>query len=270
MKTADSLVAVEHVRQMRGGAQAHLMRASDSNFYVVKFANNPQHIRVLANELFGTLIAQALGLPVPEISPIEVPDSLITYSPDLHIEIGGIHTKCSSGLQLAIRYVADPGQHHVFDYLPESMMQKIRNRQDFSRILVFDKWTGNSDGRQAVFWKKAQKRKYNVTFIDQGYCFNAGEWDFPDSPLRGVYARYAVYSDVTGWESFEPTLSRVKQFDPASLWKLANQIPKEWYESDSQGLSRLIETLQERRSSVRDLLTSFRASPRNPFPNWKK
>ena len=29
--------------------------------------------------------------------------------------------------------------------------------------------------------------EYTATFIDQGYCFNAGEWTFPDSPLRGVY-----------------------------------------------------------------------------------
>jgi hypothetical protein len=28
-----------------------MMRCSDGNFYVVKFRNNPQHFRVLANEL---------------------------------------------------------------------------------------------------------------------------------------------------------------------------------------------------------------------------
>jgi hypothetical protein len=43
--------AVQHVRKMRGGAQSHLMRASDGHYYVVKFQNNPQHLRVLANEL---------------------------------------------------------------------------------------------------------------------------------------------------------------------------------------------------------------------------
>jgi hypothetical protein len=39
---------------MRGGAQAHLMRADDGRFYVVKFQNNPQHLRVPANELLAT------------------------------------------------------------------------------------------------------------------------------------------------------------------------------------------------------------------------
>jgi hypothetical protein len=46
-----------------------------------------------------------------------------------------------------------------------------------------------------------------VTFIDQGYCFNAGEWTFPDYPLRGVYAQNEVYLSVHGWESFPPWLA---------------------------------------------------------------
>jgi len=31
--------AVEHLRPFRGGAQAHLLRASDGNWYVTKFQN---------------------------------------------------------------------------------------------------------------------------------------------------------------------------------------------------------------------------------------
>ena len=53
--------AVQHVRRMRGGAQAHLMRADDRHFYVVKFQNNPQHLRVLANELLATRLAESIG-----------------------------------------------------------------------------------------------------------------------------------------------------------------------------------------------------------------
>ena len=49
-----AIAAVQHVRRMRGGAQSHLMRCSDGHFYVVKFQNNPQHRRVLANEMFAT------------------------------------------------------------------------------------------------------------------------------------------------------------------------------------------------------------------------
>ncbi len=47
--------ALEQIRRMRGGAQSHLMRCDDSHYYVVKFQNNPQHRRVLVNELLGAL-----------------------------------------------------------------------------------------------------------------------------------------------------------------------------------------------------------------------
>jgi hypothetical protein len=41
------------------------MRCADSNYYVVKFQNNPQHTRVLVNDWLGTRLAEMIGLPVP-------------------------------------------------------------------------------------------------------------------------------------------------------------------------------------------------------------
>ena len=72
-----AVLAVQHVRRMRGGAQGHMMRCSDGNFYVVKFRNNPQHLRVLANELLATRLAEAAGLPVPPTEVVEVGDWLV-------------------------------------------------------------------------------------------------------------------------------------------------------------------------------------------------
>jgi hypothetical protein len=267
---APALSAVQQIRRMRGGSQSQLMRASDGAYYVVKFCNNPQHVRVLANEFFATRLGLWLGLPMPQVAVIEVSDWLVKNTPDLRIDVAGMTTPCSIGLQLACRYVADPEHDVVFDYLPESLMlQRTRNLADFAAVLVFDKWTGNADGRQVVFSKPARARKYTATFIDQGYCFNAGEWNFPDSALRGVYARNAVYEQVAGWESFEPTLSRLEQIDISELWRLAKGMPEDWYQCDSQGLTRLIHTLYDRCGLVRQLISQFRDSSRNPFPNWK-
>ena len=74
--------AVQHLRPLRGGAQSHLLRASDGAWYVTKFQNNPQHIRVLANEMLATRLGLALGLPMPRVEVIEVsvPTSEITIS----------------------------------------------------------------------------------------------------------------------------------------------------------------------------------------------
>jgi hypothetical protein len=136
---------------------------------------------------------------------------------------------------------------------------------------VLDKWTGNADGRQVIFSKSAKSRKYGATFIDQGYCFNAGEWNFPDSPLRGVYARNCVYECVTGWESFEPVLSRAEQMDYNELCSVCSGLPEDWWlrYGSSDALSCLFDSLYQRRSGIRGLITAFRNSSRNPFPNWK-
>lgn len=261
--------AVQHVKRMRGGSQSHLLRASDGGFYVTKFSNNPQHVRVLANEMLGSRLGRWLGLPMPEVAVISVSDWLIQHTEELCFDTAGLRHKCSSGRQLGSRYPCDPLEDVLFDYLPESMFGKVRNVPDFARILVLDKWTANSDGRQAVFTKRAKQRRYSTTFIDQGYCFNAGEWSFPDLALHGVYSRNHVYAGVTGWDAFEPALTRAEQADPIDLWRCADGIPPEWYGYDHDALQRLVEALYERRLKIRDLIIAFRESSRQPFPNWK-
>jgi len=261
--------AVQHLRPLRGGAQSHLLRASNGAWYVTKFQNNPQHIRVLANEMLATSLGLALGLPMPRVEVIEVSDWLIEHTEDLRINLGGSKTPCRSGKQLGSLYVGCESAGMTFDYLPCELLQRVVNVGDFARALVLDKWTCNSDGRQAVFYRKKQRsQRYTAIFIDQGYCFSAGEWSFPDYPLRGVYANNCVYERVMEWDAFEPALSRAEEMDTHSIWRCAAAIPEEWYEGDRDGQERLVETLCHRRQTIRKLIGEFRRSSRNPFPNW--
>jgi hypothetical protein len=254
---------------MRGGAQSHLMLGADAKLWVVKFQNNPQHLRVLANELIATRIAEAVGLSVPRCDVVEVSPWLVAHSPDLRMDMGrGVTQPCSAGLQFGSQFVGGlmPGQ--VVDYLPEPQMDDVRNLAEFAGMLAVDKWTGNCNGRQAVFERKRRERRYRAIFIDQGFCFNAGEWTFPDSPLRGVFARNQVYARVTGWASLEPWLSAVEQFPAETLWQIAESVPPEWYGGDPAMIERLMQTLLARRARVRELIESFWKSSRAPFPNW--
>jgi hypothetical protein len=86
--------------------------------------------------------------------------------------------------------------------------------------------------------------------------------------LRGAYAQQRVYENVTAWESFEPALTQAEQLDLGELWQYAAQVPEEWYEYDISAMSRLIETLYRRRLRIRDLISEFRKSYRNPFRKW--
>jgi hypothetical protein len=73
-----------------------------------------------------------------------------------------------------------------------------------------------------------------------------------------------------GWEAFEPALSGAEEMDAQAIWRCAADIPEEWYEGDRDGLDRLVRALHQRRGAIRKLITEFRRSSRNPFPNWRE
>jgi hypothetical protein len=261
--------AVQAIRRMRGGAQSQLMLGADGGLWVVKFRNNPQGERVLANELIATRLAETVGLSVPRSGVVDVSGWLIENSSEMWVDAGrGERARCAEGLAFGSQFVGGlmPGQ--VVDYLPEEQLAELRNLSEFAGMLCIDKWTGNSNGRQAVFLRKPRERKYRAVFIDQGYCFHANAWSFPDSPLRGVYPRNLVYEWVTGWESFEPWITRVEEMPAEALWSIAEEVPPEWYGGNPADLESLMEEMVRRRKRVREGITAFRESSRAPFPLW--
>jgi len=160
---SQSLYAMQQIRKLRGGSQAQLLRASDGKYYVIKSAQNPQHVRVLANEMLATRLGQLLELPVPSVEAIEVSEWLIQHSGELTIELAGSAMPWKPGLHLGSLYVEDPTLAEVLDYLPESTLDAVGNLSDFGRVLVLDRWACNCDGRQAIFSRKARSRKYRAT-----------------------------------------------------------------------------------------------------------
>ncbi len=257
---------------MRGGAQSHLMRCSDGNYYVVKFQNNPQHPRVLVNEMLGTRLAARLGLPTTPVDVIEVSEELIQLTPDLCIEMPRQRIPCKPGKQFGSRFPGDPSLLTLMDFLPDPQLERVENLHDFAGMLVFDKWTCNTNGRQTVFRRESPERPdspYKAIMIDQGFCFNAGEWNFPDAPLRGLYARNRVYQGVIGRESFEPWLDRLNRaVSEKVMASILQEIPPDWYDDDLDSVTRLAERLFERRNRVPELLFAAKNTTRQPFPNW--
>jgi hypothetical protein len=261
--------AVQHVKRMKGGAQSHLMRCDNGCYYVVKFRNNPQHERVLANEFLATQLAKIVGLPVPVATLIDVPQWLVDHTEELTIVVDNRAFPVVAGLQFGSQYVVSPMQGQVLGYLPGAMLERVRNLETFAGILALDKWTGNADSRQAAFWRKTSEKRYKAAFIDQGYCFNAGEWTFPDSPLRGVYPQNEVYANVDGWDSFQPWLSSIEMLNEDVIWEVAGEIPPTWYGGAWGELETLVRQLFERKTIVRQLILAFRESHRLPFPKWR-
>jgi hypothetical protein len=267
--------ALEQIRRMRGGAQSHLMRCDDGYYYVVKFQNNPQHRRILVNELLGTKLARRMGLPTTPVEIVYVSEDLIQLTEELRIETPRTRIPCQPGVQFGSRFPGDPHQLTLHDFLPDKQLRDVENLGDFAGMLVFDKWTCNTNGRQTLFYPQLQDPhddqtvRYLAFMIDQGFCFNAGEWNFPDAPLRGLYARNSVYEEVKGRESFAIWLERIEKYMTERVFnELIQEVPPEWYEDDLDALLRLVEQLHRRRTKVPEFLLAAKNTTRQPFPNW--
>ncbi len=262
--------ARQHFARMRGGAQSQLLLAGDGHYYVVKFQNNPQHRRVLANELLTAALLEHLGLPAAPGEIVQVSDDLVAASPGLYIEAAGRRERCTPGLQFGSRCPGDPSRLPVYDYLPDALLRQVSNVDAFLGMAAFDKWTSNANGRQAIFYRDRAAQSFVTSMIDHGFAFRAQHWNFEDRPLVGIYPRPWLYEGVTGYNSFQPWLDRITACSLEVLDLAARQVPLEWwYEDDLDALERLMLELFERRKRVPELLRASKSAARDPFPNWR-
>jgi hypothetical protein len=208
---------------------------------------------------------------------VEVRAELIAHTEDLVIQLGRGRAPCKAGKQFGSRYLGNLADVAVYDFLPDEQLREVTNISEFCGMLVFGKWTCNTNGRQAIFYRDGDgtgrgagtATRYCARMIDNGFCFNAAEWNFPDAPLRGLYARHRVYEGVRGMESFDAWIARAERIEGTALEEIYGQIPPEWYDCDADALERMLEQLLRRRKLVRELIVSAWKSSAQPFPNWK-
>ncbi len=270
------LTAVRHVRKMRGGAQAHLLEADDGKWYVVKFRNNPQHRRVLVNEaLCATLLRY---LKISAAGDCLHPGGFRLPGRQSRMQHPARNPPRGDRARLAVRLAVSrrPVRIAVYDFLPDALLGQVANLEDFRAILVFDKWVGNADGRQSVFYRAMVRRAdsaggragFVARMIDHGYAFNGPNWDFPESAVQGLYARKLVYDAVRSLDDLQPWLDQVVHFPEEVIDQAWKSIPADWIEGEEDALDRLLEQFFERRARVPALIQSCRESRINPFPNW--
>jgi len=270
------LTAIRHVRKMRGGAQSHLLEADDGNWYVVKFRNNPQHWRVLVNEALCATLLDYLKIAAPETALINVTEEFLAANPEVHFSMGHKQVPVEPGWHFGSRYPGDPGRMAVYDFLPEALISQVVNLEDFRAVLVFDKWVGNTDGRQSIFYRALVRREaaegarpgFVARMIDHGFAFNGPGWDFGDSALHGLYARHTVYQSVRSLDDFQPWLGQVMHFPEEVIDQAWKRVPSDWIARDEDALEQLLERLYERRARVPELIEACRRGRVNPFGNW--
>jgi hypothetical protein len=247
------------IRKMRGGAQAHLLEATDGHCYVVKFVNNPQHRRILANEWIASVFLRYLGIATPEVAMVRVSAEFLRENPEAHLQLGSHRSPLEPGWHFGSRYPGHPERTVVYDFLPDSLLDQVQNFQEFLGVLAFDKWTGNADSRQAVFFRARLKdwlpgteahplrMGFVAQMVDNGYVFEGPQWRFSDTTAQGLYFRPMVYGGVSGWGSFEPWLERIVHFPEDMVDHALKQIPPPWIEGEEDQIEKLLDARRRRR-----------------------
>ncbi len=272
--------AVRLIRKMRGGAQAHLIQCADGHAYVVKFTNNPQHRRILANEWVSSEFLRYLGLSTPETAVVNFSADFLAANPDVYIQLGRERTSIPIGWHFGSRFPGEVARTVVYDFLPDALLHKVANIRELLGMLAFDKWTGNADSRQAIFFRARvselgpsgapERLGFVAQMVDNGYVFEGPHWRFPESAIQGLYFRTLVYDNVHGLESFEPWLERIRNFPEEIVDRAVNSMPRSWLEGDEDAFERLLAQLLRRRARVPDLIAACRDARSDPFPAWKK
>ena len=262
------------IRKMRGGAQAHLIQASDGAFYVVKFLNNPQHRRILVNEWLGAAFLEYLGIATPKGAIVRVDSDFLERNSEVSIQLGSRRLAIEPGWHFGSQYPGDPAKNVVYDFLPDSLLERVENLDHFRGTLAFDQWTANADSRQAIFFRArvrewlpgsagaAARMGFVAQMVDHGFLFEGPHWRLGDSALRGVYFRPVVYRDARALADFEPWIDQIANFPEEVVDQAVKQIPPSWIEGDEKALLELLDRLMARRKRVAELVEKAHAQRR--------
>lgn len=243
------------MRKMRGCAQSHLIEAEDGYAYVVKFLNNPQHRRVLVNEWIASAILHHIGIQTPDVEIVKVDSTFLNANPEVYMQSGSRRIPVLEGLHFGSRYAGNP-HTAAYDYLPDTLLTRISNLHELIGVLIFDKWTGNADSRQAVFVRtgSAGNQGFVAHMIDNGCVFGGSNWRFADSVVQGLYFQRKIYEAIRDRHVFDPWLERIAALPREVVDRAVDTMPRSWIEGDEKLLKKVLVQLMRRKSRVDDLI----------------
>jgi len=219
-------VVTKHIRNLRGGSQPILVRASDGLYYIAKFANNLQGPNLLFNESVGNELYRACGLAVPSWKPLVVTDRFLDKNPKCWMHTPEERLRPTSGLCFGSQLLGREGTG-LLEILPESSHSHIRNRTAFWLAWLIDVCAEHVDNRQAVF-VVAAGGWLDAFFVDHGHLFGGPEPDRLQDFSKVRYLDPRIYPDASQ-KGLLKVQKAVHDLDIDSLWQtVMKTVPTDW------------------------------------------
>jgi hypothetical protein len=219
-----------------GGSMPAIVEGDDLGLYVLKFRGAGQGAKALVAELVAGRIAQALGLPVPELVYADLDPELARTEPDPEIQ----HLiRESAGLNLALDYLPGAANFDPVAGLPDAPLA--------SRIVWFDSFVSNVDrtarNPNLMVWHRA------LWLIDHGaalYFHHGWDTQAPDPASAFVRVREHVLLPAATCIA-EADADLAPRLDRALFERVLAEVPDAWLGDGADALrARYVDYLSAR------------------------
>lgn len=189
---------------------------------VAKLPDNPQGLRVLANEWLGAKLLDLLGAPHPPVYLLEVPDACVAQA------VYTTGAPLRGGLAFATAYLA------AAEVPAPEDLDDLDRPEALARIALFDTWTGNVDVRQLRHMRRSGGGPGSQVFaVDQGGCFGGAAWtadelDRAPSPVLDATTPALLGHLRDPREALREALEALAAADAETLLDLTAAIPEPW------------------------------------------
>ena len=252
-----------------GGSKARVFTDFAGRKWTVKAKNNPQGLAVLPAEYINGRLAGRLGVPVPEVATIQIPQALI-QAQDIQIDPPGNAEQWLSGISFGSLYIESSHNNPTM-----AEMINLSNPGDIAATVMFDTWIDNGDrcnnhSNLLVSVDGNAPNKWRYYCIDLGTM--GGQIPFHCQGLSGVKANFTYRGlnqffqihllTQAGLAAFGKFLTRLEQLTRNDIEEVVNEVPQEWAvcqkyaqwswaDSDKEAV---VNYLDERRNKVRGVL----------------
>jgi hypothetical protein len=213
-----NLAATRYVQPLReGGSLPAIVDTDGDGLYVAKFRGAGQGAKALIAELIVGQLAQATGLPTPDLASIKIPESFGQSEPDP--EIQDLLRK-SHGVNFGLRYLDG-----AFNYDPNAADEFISSELA-SRIVWFDAFLTNPDrthrNPNLLIWNR------KPWLIDHGAALYAHhDWKSVDeSRTRSAFPLIKDHVLLSGADQIDQADNdMVEQLSAESVTKAVSDVP---------------------------------------------
>ena len=218
---------VQYLKPLReGGSLPAIVQANDDFLYVLKFRGAGQGKKALIAELIGGLLAQEIGLKVPELVFMNLDDSFSKTEPDEEIQD---LLKFSVGLNLGLHFLSG-----AITYDP---LVSIADSLSASKVVLLDSLISNIDrtakNTNLLNWKN------ELWLIDHGASlYFHHNWKNWKMHLNRTFPNIKDHVLLERANHLNEASNQIKQsISLEIISEIVSLIPEDWLMDDSMPLT---------------------------------